>query len=83
MQFQCVVQVRPVLVALYEIVLDQRCHHHDETAFLLFDHRPEIALGVGERALSGDVPVHNAGSFDLHLKARRREKERKRGISDR
>lgn len=68
MQFQCVVQVWPVLVALYEIVLDQRRHHDDETTLLLFDHRPEVLGGVAERALSGDVPVHDAGSFDLHLR---------------
>ena len=68
MQFHGGVQAGPVFVALNEVVLDQRRDHHDQVAFLLFDHGPEVLRSVVERALSGDIPIHDAGSFDLHLR---------------
>ena len=67
MQFHGVVQAGPVLVALYEIVLDQGRNHHDQAALLLFNHGPEVLRSVGERTLSGNISVHDAGTFDLHL----------------
>ena len=46
---------RPVLVTFQAAVLNRAAKAHNNYASLLPDHLPEVASGVDERALGGDV----------------------------
>ena len=57
------VLVRPVLVGLHLLVLDQLGDHHDHLDLLLDHHLPEVGEGGRQRSLAGDEGLFE--SFEL------------------
>ena len=62
------VLVRPVLVGLHLLLLDQLGHHHDHLDLLLDHHLPEVGKGGGQRRLAGDEGLLESFELDPHRK---------------